>query len=192
MRLQFELTPDDLLEVQKQLLAVRRERMRRSPRVLLLAMALTAAIAWPLMRVVLGPDAPQLSFWYFGGLMVVAGLGVAVIQPFIPPVKLERLRSWSAQRLNRLAQAKSVFGAITVTLDDDALVRTNSVDTVRIPWAEVTRVMRSTTVLTAQLQGERRVIVIPRRAFPDPLTASAFEERLTTLAGGRVVDVSIT
>jgi glutaredoxin len=104
-------------------------------------------------------------------------------------VRYPRLDAWVARRMARQAARQSVFGLITVILDEQGLVRRNSAGELRVAWGEVRDILRSPRLLTVRLQRQQRVILVPTRAFPDEPGAAAFRERLEALAGSKSVDV---
>ena len=108
-----------------------------------------------------------------------------------PRPRLAGLYRWSANRRLKTALRKSVLGDVEVAVGDEGLVRVNANGELRIPWSEVTTLLGSSSVFTMVLAGNR-VVIAPRRAFPDPSAALAFQaegERRTVKTAVPVPDV---
>jgi hypothetical protein len=183
MKVTYELTEADLLDVQLQLLVHHQQRLRESRLFLLFAICGAGAITYPLWLAWFGPHRPAT----FLLTVVLAGVIVRLLLPYLPVPRYRRLNAWRARKMNKRALAASVLGPVEVTLADDAVVRTNSRDELRVPWSELTWLHRSAAVLTLRIRKQHRVIVIPRRALQDE---PAFTARLEALAKKKVLELS--
>src|SRR6187402_1683887 len=115
MEISYELTEDDLLEAQVQLLVTRREALRSHPRMFVLCVACIGAIGWPLWGLLMR-NSPLLSETALGGVAYLLVLWIAgAIASALKsrPVRHPRLDAWRARRMARQAARQSVFGPIT-------------------------------------------------------------------------------
>jgi mycoredoxin len=192
MEISYELTEDDLREVQAQLLVRRREEMRQSTRVLVLFLLGSGVLCWPLWRSMMGNNLllSETALGVVAYLLMLSVVGaVSYALRSRPVARNPQLDAWMARRMARQAARQSVFGPITVTLGEEGVVRKNSEGELRMAWSEVRDILRSPRLLTLRLQRQQRVILVPTRAFPDEANATAFRERLEALAGRKSVDV---
>jgi glutaredoxin len=193
MFISYELTEDDLREVQAQLLVVRREALLSNPRWFLLAMAVVGLLGWPVWVFLTRDDAllsrtpPRLVVFLLA--LAVVGAIAFTLRTRVAPRRMPGLDVWLARRMARQAARRSVLGPITVTLSEEGLARRNSEAELQVAWSEVEELLWSSSVLTTRLVGQQRVILVPRRAFPDEASATAFRERLELLSGKRCVNV---
>lgn len=193
MEISYELTQDDVREVQTRLLAVRQQEARRSPRLFALFGLAASVLFWPLWNLLVRgrplfvEPAPRL-------VVYLAVLGVALptvwfVRSRITWVRPPWLDAFLIQRMTRLALRGTVLGPVTVSLGQEGLVRRNTRDEFKAAWSEVRDILRSPRVLIVRLKDPRRVFVVPTRAFSDAPGAAAFVERLEALAGHESVDV---
>ncbi|MCI0571998.1 MAG: glutaredoxin family protein [Myxococcaceae bacterium] len=193
MDIRYDLTEDDLREVQTQVYAEKQEALRRSPVRVVLAVILAGLLVWPLWArmvsrsVLLSEPAPRLALFML--MLGVAGLLAFTLRGRVPQLRIRRLETWSIERMVRESIRRSVLGPVTVSLGDDGLVRTNAAGERRVAWEEVKDLLHSPRMLTVRLRREHRVIPIPTRVFADAPTAEAYVSRLETLTGKRRFDV---
>lgn len=182
MHLEYELTQEDLTRVQAQLIEARRQWMRESPLFFVGGMGLVGLLAWPAWSQLTQAnpffDLPGVRTYFYLAAVLIAGGAVWLLRTTIPQPKFAKLNAWSARRMGKVAAQKSVFGPIRIELTEHALVRTNSVDTLSVPWVEVRRVLHSPELVTVQLRKQRRVVLIPARAFPSEEAAQRFVSEL--------------
>jgi len=167
--LTYDLTEDDLGEVQRQTLAARRERMLKSHGVLAGAVVAAAALAWPLWfwlqerRAGSGPVDLRVGPFLFA---VIVAAGVAYpLRRKLGTFRFRSLEAWSLRRMTRRSLRASVLGRISVHISDQGLVRKNATGTLEVPWSQVRALYRSGLLLTLLLDTGR-VLVVPRRALP--------------------------
>ncbi|HET9452462.1 MAG TPA: glutaredoxin family protein [Aggregicoccus sp.] len=172
----FELTEEDLAEVQAQYLVLRREALLTSPFLFLLVAAFVGLAGWTLMPLLVS----ALTLPRFFVMWVLAALLALLLMPHLGHLRSARVDRWNARRMARGAARRSVLGPVTVQLGDDALVRRNAAGEQRFTWSEVQEVLVSPRVLTLRLRGDNRVILLPTRALPD---AAAVRERVQRLVG---------
>lgn len=182
MERSYELTTEDLVEVQAQFLAARRERLVTGIWPLAGSMLLVAVIGWPLAAMllkqpVLGVPTTRAAVTY----LLLLGLAVAIVHPLRKRLPAStRTRRWSAERLGRAMARRSVLGPIHLVVDGAGLTRTNAVGDLRVSAGEVRGVLESGWGLTLQLRGAR-VIPVPARAHPSPEAAKQFRDAVDAL-----------
>jgi mycoredoxin len=192
MEISYELTKDDLREVQAQLLVRRREELRLSTRVLSLYVLGSGVLCWPLWRSMMRNNLllSETVLGVVAYLLMLSMVGaISYALRSRPVARHPRLDDWRVQRMTRQSVRQSVLGPVTVTLGEEGLVRRNSAGELRMAWGEVRDILRSPRLLTLRFQRQQRVILVPTRAFPDEASAAAFLERLEALAGRKSVDV---
>jgi mycoredoxin len=193
METSYELTEDDVLEVQTRLYAMHQETLRKNPRTFALGGLALGVLLWPLWGLatrhnpLFAETAPRLAVY-------LSVLGVAVATAYMlrsrfPGLRLPGLDAWMVRKMTRQALQRSVLGPITLTLGEQGLVRRNTRDELAVAWSEVRDILRSPRVLIVRLQEPQRVIVVPTRAFPDAMGEAAFLECLEALAGRKSVEV---
>jgi hypothetical protein len=198
---QFELTEEDLFRLQVQTVMRRRQRMlrlQRSPAYFAVVVALAGALVWPLwVRAFPLTCATQRQqdarlLLYLGVLLAAAGAAWILSRLMLRrPAQLRRLTLWSARRMARTAARRSVLGPTSVTLEPDALVRTNASGARRLAWSEIGEVLASPEILSLRIRGENRIVVIPSRAFPDQPAADRFRALVEMAAGRQAIDVPL-
>jgi glutaredoxin len=190
MEISYLLTEDDLYEAQRQLLAARREALTTSPRRFLFAVAGAGLIGWPLWVLVtrthplLSETLPRLITF-----LLVLGAAAAIVSPlksYLPVLRTSRLDAWAARRMARRAVRQSVLGPVTVVMTEAGLVRKNSTGELRVAWSEVQDILSAPQLIIVRLKGQRRVILVPTRAFADAASAAAFRDRMEALAGRKI------
>lgn len=122
--------------------------------------------------------------------VAVALVIATAIQRFKAPrrLKLSRFSRWSVRRQLRGARARSVLGPIEIALGDGGLARKNRTGEANIPWSEVRAVLESPSLFTLALPGNR-VLIAPRRAFPDEESARAFRTEVERRTGKQAIAV---
>jgi glutaredoxin len=193
MEISYELTQDDVREIQTWLLAVRQQEARKSPRQFALFGLALGVLCWPLWnlaarnRPLLAETAPRLGVYL--AVLGVALLTASLVRSRTPMVRSPWLDAFLIRRMTRQALQGTVLGPVTVSIGEQGLVRRNTRDERKAAWSEVRDILRSPRVLIVRLKDPRRVFVVPTRAFPDAPGAAAFVERLEALAGHKSVDV---
>ena len=180
----FELSEDDLTEVQAQLLVLRREALQASPLMFLLLAAFVGLTGWVLLPLFMS----AITLPRFFALWVFAALLALLLTPHLGRFRSARLDRASARRMARQAARKSVFGPVTVQLGDEELVRRNAAGELCLAWSQVQDVLVSSSVLTLRLRGDSRVVLLPARAIPD---VAALRERLERLTGRPSIHVDL-
>lgn len=192
MEISYELTQDDVREVQTRLLAVRQQEARKSPRQFALLGLALGVMCWPLWnlavrnRPLLAETAPRLGAYL--AVLGVALLTAWLVRSRVPMVRSPRLDAFLIRRMTQQALRKTVLGPLTISIGEQELVRRNSRDEFKAAWSEVRDILRSPRVLIVRLKDPRRVFVVPTRAFPDAPGVAAFVERLEALAGHKSMD----
>lgn len=185
VQITFDLTEDDLLALQTQTLARRRDRVYRSKLVFLSGGIVAGLVCWPLWRYgvgsVFGTGATRIGVYVI--VILLAGAIAAFLRPRLPRPRFGRLYAWSARRLARAAAKRSTLGRVTLTIADDALVRVNADGERRIPWSRMRAILVSPDLVTVWLRGENRALVVPGRAFPDEAAAAEFQALIEKRAG---------
>lgn len=179
MEAAFELTEADLHEVQRHR-AERRRRFMRSRFGLFIITLIACAIVFPITRVPgfgLGP--------YLVAVVVALGLSL-VIGPRLKSLKQLRVRSiehWALRRATARAVQASVMGPVTVVLTATGVKRLREgVPALEVPAADIKYLTASQTLLVLHL-SLRKVLAVPRRAFPDDATALEFQRRVEAMSG---------
>lgn len=193
MRLSFELTEDDLRDLQLLQLALRRTRVLTSTGYFLLTVVGAGLLLWPVYRWGMEriPGAPtgwdQLGVYLVA--VAIAAAVAALLRRRFPVPRFSRLRAWSAGRMTRSALNRSILGPVSIELGPEAIVRTNPVDALRVPWAGIVRLVCAPRLCALWVAGGRRVLLLPSRAFADPRSLQAFRAEVETRTGKRFEDV---
>lgn len=193
MEISYELTRDDVREVQTQLLAVRQREARKSPRQLALSGLVVGVMFWPLWNLLVGSKPlfaePAMRVGVYLAALGVAALTAWLVRSRAPWVRFAWLDAFLIRRMTQLALRKTVLGPATVSIGEQGLVRRNTRDEFKAAWSEVRDILRSPRMLVVRLKDPRRVFVVPTRAFSDATGAATFVERLEGLAVHTSVDV---
>lgn len=161
----FELTVEDLNAAALALLEARSRRWLGSRVLRAVVLAGAGAITWFLL-----PWRSPRSRWedvaVLGVAMVIAAFLMPKIVAFVDRRSfLHRLQRWSARRVGARLARRSVLGPLALHFGAAHIERTNSVDTITIPYSRVRRVVSAPEVLVLQLRRPSRLLVLPGRAF---------------------------
>jgi glutaredoxin len=184
MELSYELNEQDLVEVQAQRIALRREAMQGNPVMFLAITAFAGVLGSSLSPLFIS----ALTLPRFFVLWMCAALIALPLTMWLGRLRLPRVDGWSARRIAREAARKSVLGPVTVLLEEDQLVRRNAAGELTLAWSQVKDVLVSERVLTLRLREGTRVILLPTRALADP---AAVRERLERLVGRPSIHVDV-
>jgi hypothetical protein len=203
MRIAYALGEDDLAAVLMQQTLWRRDRFRawfertrtgpiwRHFTFNVVPGALFGALLYPLwLSQIRGlcPRSPATGI-YVAAVAIAVVLGT-VLQRWkpAPRPRFKAVYRWSARRRLQRSRARSVLGDVQVELEEGGLLRINSAGELRVPWSEVVAVLKSPSMLTVMLPGNR-VIVAPRRAFRDDAAALAFQREIERLTSRQAIEV---
>lgn len=179
MEAAFELTEADVHEVQRHR-AERRRRFIRGRFGLFVITLVASAIVFPVTQVPGFGVGPYL-------VAVVIALGFSLlIGPKLKGVKQLRARSvehWALRRATARAVKMSVMGPITIVLTATGVKRLREgVPALELPARDIKYLTASQTLLVLHL-SLRKVIAVPRRAFPDDAAALEFQRRVEAMTG---------
>lgn len=196
MESSFELQEEDLYQVQRQLVILRRERLLHSPFLVLVAVALLAPLAWVFRAsfwrnpdIVEGtlPGALEVLF-----TLACAGACVALLVPWLGRFSTSSaVDAWSARRMARVAARRSTFGPVTVALDETGVLRRNASGELRVAWPRVKDLLSTPQLLTLRIDDGRQVLLLPARAFPDAATFESARAQAERLAGKRSIAIDL-
>jgi mycoredoxin len=196
MRVSYDLREEDLVEVQAQLILLRRERLKSSPLFVVALVLLAAPVLWVLRASfwrspdVLAGTLPGLLDFAVG--LTCAGAAVYLALPLIARVpSSRRFDAWSARRMARASARRSLFGPVTLALDEAGLVRTNASGELRLAWSRVKDLLFTERMLTLRLDDGGRVLAVPSRALADAAAFHAAREQVERLSGKRSVIIDL-
>lgn len=188
MQIAYDVTRDDLYELQLQLV----RRSRSSPVRLAVPLLLGVPISWlmagPLLAAnpLLAEPLPRaVAFLLLYG---VAAAAAVVIWRRVASVGFPPIDRWAARRMTDRALSVSVLGPMRVSFESDGLVRSNSSGERTIPWSDVKELLRSKELVIVRLHGPL-ALPIPTRAFADSRELETALARLESLTGRRHVAV---
>jgi hypothetical protein len=203
MRIAYALGEDDLAAVLMQQTLWRRDRVRawferirtgpiwRHLMVNVAPGALFGLMLYPLWLSQIRGVCPRspVGGIYVGAVAIAVVLGTALQRWKAPPrLGFKAVHRWSARRRLKQSRARSVLGEVQVELEEQGLLRINSTGELRVPWSEVIVVLKSPSMLTVMLPGNR-VIVAPRRAFQDAAAALAFQREIERRTSKQAIEV---
>ena len=179
MEAAFELTEADLHEVQRHR-AERRRRFIRSRFGLFFVTLIACAIVFPVTFVPGFGTGPYL-------VAAAVALGLSLLfGPLLKNVKQVRARSlqhWALRRATAVAVKQSVMGPVTVVLTATSVKRLREgVPAFEVPARDIKYLTVSQTLLVLHV-SLRKVLAVPRRAFPDDATALEFQRRVEAMTG---------
>ena len=180
----FELNEDDLIEVQAQLIVLRREALLSRPVMFLGVAAIAGLVGWALMPLFMR----AITLPRFFALWVVAAMIALWLTPYLGRLRSARVDRWSARRMAQAAARQSVLGPVTVQFEEAGLVRHNAAGELRVAWSQVKDLLFSPELLTLRLRDSARVILLPTRALADVTTV---RRRLEQLLGQPAVYVDL-
>lgn len=183
MEVGYRLEESDLHDLQAQILTLRRAKMATSVAPFLAGIVGAGALSFPLW-LLLHPGWPLLrALRPFLAMLAAAATIVAVLKPMLVRRLSPRLEASTAGRHARASARRSVLGPVTVALGEDALVRRNERNEIRLHGSDIRDVLASPRLLTVRPRGRGPVILLPARAFPDGVDFVAVRARLEALAG---------
>jgi glutaredoxin len=190
MRIAYTLEETDLEALMIQLTLWQSERVRTGPVWRHLAFNMLLGIAAGVLVLPLWIVLIHQRWALYPCAVGLAVVAATAIQRFKVPrrLPLSGILRWRLRRQVRRSRARSVLGPIEIALGDGGLAKKNQTGEANIPWSEVRAVLESPSLVTLVLPGNR-VLIAPRRAFPDEESARAFRAEVERRAGKPAVAV---